>query len=484
MSKTTVHLIRRPLEVIRPERRTPEINWVRNGPTDAIHWDENCPPSYLTTLQQVNGDKLRGDENPEAKFETELAEELPGVNLRKALWTIESPKKGVAAESKVVFSCLVPKYNLTITKTYELEKVPAGGDAHSDVAGLPPQLERGDRQQRHEEARRRLSPGRPQRPAGGGLVVRFREGKPQVVHHRRAARRGLPVVRRRSRRRHLLGTRRYEGPLSPRNRRGVGIRPAPAAFFGVDAQYFSVAMLPDAKSTAPNIERAIVLRVGNIAEERRTLTNTSFRLIGKPIAIEPGKTAETQRYVVFSGPEAAGTAEELRAFRPDLLRPVDLPHGRRAADRGAGQFLLVQPQLRAGDHHVDDRRPPVHVSAQPQKCEERSDHAEAAAGNQGDPEAATRRTPRRFARPRWSFSASTTITRRPAVCQCYPIAGFHGPVSRFAGKRRTPGRPIDIVRRPLVLEPCRPRHALRLESVHARGRQQRHCGDFTAWAPT
>src|SRR5262249_5245057 len=74
-------------------------------------------------------------------------------------------------------------------------------------------------------------------------------------------------------------------------------------FFGVDAQYFSVAMIPDAKSTAPNIERAIALRVGGIEEQRKTFTNTSFRLIGKTVTIEPGKTSEAQRYEIFAGPK-------------------------------------------------------------------------------------------------------------------------------------------------------------------------------------
>ena len=58
-SNTSVKLIRRPLEVIRPERKKPSTVWTSGGRPDAISLDDNCPPSLLTTLQQVDGDKLR-----------------------------------------------------------------------------------------------------------------------------------------------------------------------------------------------------------------------------------------------------------------------------------------------------------------------------------------------------------------------------------------------------------------------------------------
>ena len=131
----TATLTRRPLEVIRPERSQPSLLWVRNGPTDAIMLGDNCPLSFLTTLQQVDDEKIPADEGPGAKFEDALSRELPDVNLRNALWNIESPKKGDAAEpaTKVVFSCEVPKYHLKVIKTYSLEKAddPADPDGRA-----------------------------------------------------------------------------------------------------------------------------------------------------------------------------------------------------------------------------------------------------------------------------------------------------------------------------------------------------------------
>ncbi len=60
----TATLTRRPLEVIRPERSQPSLLWVRNGPTDAIMLGDNCPLSFLTTLQQVDDEKIPADEGP------------------------------------------------------------------------------------------------------------------------------------------------------------------------------------------------------------------------------------------------------------------------------------------------------------------------------------------------------------------------------------------------------------------------------------
>ncbi len=54
-----VNLIRRPLEVIRPERNKPNTVWIPDGPLDAINLKENCPLSFLTTLQRLTTDNLR-----------------------------------------------------------------------------------------------------------------------------------------------------------------------------------------------------------------------------------------------------------------------------------------------------------------------------------------------------------------------------------------------------------------------------------------
>ena len=63
-------LIRRPLEVIRPERKQAEMDWISGGTPDAISAGRQLPPSLLTTLQQVDGDKLRAEKIPTPRWRT------------------------------------------------------------------------------------------------------------------------------------------------------------------------------------------------------------------------------------------------------------------------------------------------------------------------------------------------------------------------------------------------------------------------------
>ena len=287
-------LIRRPLEVIRPERKRPSAVWISGGRPDAIATDDNCPPSLLTTLQQVDGEKLRKDEDPDVKMEEELTQQLPGVELRQINWTLEGQESDPGQPdivTKVVFSCLVPKYQLKLTKTYALAKV--DGDPAIDVDAKAYHLV--------------LT-----------LQVTNLDSKPHDVAYRQDGPNGLPTegswyatkVQKTG-----LGLRdvvyklnhfEFEmaacSELSEKSDKGGKFRKDLCEskqfaddhlplFFGVDAQYFSAALLPDQGSTAPGIDRAVALRVGEIEEQRRTLTNTSFRIIAKPATIAPASRA-------------------------------------------------------------------------------------------------------------------------------------------------------------------------------------------------
>ena len=315
---TEVTLVRRPLEVIRPERKKPTIDWIPGGPPDAISWDENCPPSLLTTLQQfVDKDKkyeLRTDEDPDAKMEEELTQQLPGVDLRELNWDID--EKSIKRDkdqpgdpiTKVAFSGIVAKYHLKLTKTYELAKV--DGEPTTDVDAKAYHLQ--------------LT-----------LEITNQDSKPHQVAYRQDGPNGLPV----------------EGSwyASKVQKSGVGLRDVVyqlnrsdfqmvacselseknekfrkdlaestqfsgdhlPLFFGVDAQYFSAALLPD-RSTAAQIDRAVALRVGQINEQRKTLTNTTCRLISTPVTIEPDKSF-VATYDLFAGPK-----------RPTLLAKYDM----------------------------------------------------------------------------------------------------------------------------------------------------------------
>ncbi|MGA2256455.1 MAG: YidC/Oxa1 family insertase periplasmic-domain containing protein, partial [Thermoguttaceae bacterium] len=320
LPNTSVRMIRRPLEVIRPERSKPSTVWISGGQLDAISLDDisldgNCPPSLLTSLQQVDGDKLRTDEDPEAKMEEELTQQLPGVELRHMRWKIdgqESDQPG-GPITKVAFSCVVPKYQLQVTKTYELVKV--DGDPAIDVDAKAYHLV--------------LT-----------LQVTNRDSKPHDVAYRQDGPNGLPVegawYATKVQKTGLglrdivyqLNHRDFEmvacSELSEKSDKGQKFRKDLCEstqftddhlplFFGVDAQYFSAALLPKLSSTAPTIDRVVALRVGQINDERKTLTNTTFRIIGKTTTIKPGESSAPQSYELFAGPK-----------RPTLLAKYEM----------------------------------------------------------------------------------------------------------------------------------------------------------------
>jgi YidC/Oxa1 family membrane protein insertase len=319
-------LMRRPLEVIRPERKKPSAEWISGGRPDAISLEENCPPSLLTTLQQVDGDKLRADEDPDASMEEELTRQLPGVELRQAAWNLDGDpvvdkEQPGSPITKVAFSCLVPAYHLKFTKTYELVKI--DGDPAADVDAVAYHLV--------------LT-----------LQVTNLDSKPHDVAYRLDGPNGLPI----------------EGSwyASKVQKSGIGLRDVVyqlkhsgfvmadcsefslksdkgekfrkdlcggtefaddhlPLFFGVDAQYFAAALLPDPSSTAPAISRALALRVGQVETQRRTLTNTSFRIIGKTATIAPGESVAA-KYELFAGPKRPSLLEKYGSGPADNMKDL------------------------------------------------------------------------------------------------------------------------------------------------------------------
>jgi len=309
-----VELIRRPLEVIRPERKKPNTVWTAGGPPDAINLKENSPHSFLTTLQGIdkNPNNLPPDVDPDAKWDEELTREMPGVALRNENWHVEPEEKGEQANgprTKVVFTCPVPEYHLTVTKTYELVKVDGDAATEPDAKAyhliLSLQVTNNDAK-KHEVAYRLDGPNG--LPVEGSWYVTSKvgrtwsgEGLRDVIYQ--LAKSDVSVA--------------TATQLSEKYFKGIGeateFNDHPPQFFGVDGQYFSVAMIPEAKSTATNMERAVAFRMGDVAEQHKSLTNTSFRLISKPISLEAKETSPPQRFEVFAGPK-----------RPQLLAKYDL----------------------------------------------------------------------------------------------------------------------------------------------------------------
>ncbi len=241
----------------------------------------------------------------------------PASICATALWTIESPRKGDAATplTKVVFSYELPKRHLKITKTYELEKIDPASAANVDARAyhlvLSVALTNLDTK-KHEVAYRQDGPnGLPVEGswyATGKVSSEWSAGLRDVAYQFAGESMGMKTCAKLSEK--VDGkTNKYRLDIGESSQ----FAEHPPRFFAVDAQYFSVAMLTDSASTAGEIEQAVALRIGDVEDLRRTLTNTSFRLISKPIAIEPGATCQAQRYEVFAGPK-----------RPELLKQYGL----------------------------------------------------------------------------------------------------------------------------------------------------------------
>jgi YidC/Oxa1 family membrane protein insertase len=291
--KVDVELIRRPLEVVRPERAKPEPFSTDPRPFDAIHPGNNSPLSILGTIEQVDDEKIPDDEDP---LKPDLDQELKGVDLRRANWDIVKKETN---QDQAVFRRTLPDRGLEITKTYRMTPIPQAELSNSTYRAY------------HLEVI---------------LQVKNLDGKAHLIAYRLDGPNGLPDE----------GAW-YASKVSHESWGGAGMRDVlakrahtnvferttaqisddamlkdgklkfdkesewPFDYLDVDAQYFTVAMLPNA-DTAPEIGQAAALRAGEVDPQHKNLTNTSFRLVSKPRELKPGELFE-DRYELYAGPK-------------------------------------------------------------------------------------------------------------------------------------------------------------------------------------
>ncbi len=258
-----VTLARRPLEVTRPEG--------------------DDPFSFRMTLAKLDDEELKPSEDT-----VQVGEELKGVRLWEANWELVS-----ADEQKAVFRRVLPAVGLEIVKRYHLERVPEEKEEDGTFSayhlGLEIEIHNRD-EKAHEVAYQLDGPtGLPteghwyankvSRSWGGGglrdVVVSFGGRTPSMINCRAIA----------------------EGDVEK------PYRDEPLTYMGVDAQYFSVVLLPQ-KKDPQEIWLALShpLRVSTVPEDRPHLTDTSCRLISKAHKLAP-EERWGQRYLVFAGPK-------------------------------------------------------------------------------------------------------------------------------------------------------------------------------------
>ncbi|MEX2112782.1 MAG: YidC/Oxa1 family insertase periplasmic-domain containing protein [Pirellulales bacterium] len=276
-------LTRQPLAVIRPEFETKPIASVANGKHD--------PLSFLMTLEQFD-EKLLGDS----------AEELRDVDLRRGAWEIVSANEVVAR-----FRKKLPALGLELTKTYRLAQAPADESGDNDYPAYSLLLD---------------------------VAVTNVSDKAHDVAYQLDGPTGLPTegswyAIKVSRSWGSAGLRdiiaRFEGGATTQ------VTPAaiaaedfdtswsnnPLDYIAVDAQYFSVALVPKAaKADEVWFSRVKPIRVGAVPDDKALIkmTDISFRLTSETAELAPGASIE-HGFQIFAGPK-----------RPALLAQYATPN--------------------------------------------------------------------------------------------------------------------------------------------------------------
>ena len=214
--------------------------------------------------------------------------------------------------TKVVFSCPVPEYHLTITKTYELVKVDGDPATEPDAKAyhlvLTLQVTNNDTK-KHEVAYRLDGPNG--LPVEGSWYVTSKVGRTGPPRGSATSSTSWPRANR------VVAT---ASQLSEKFYKEIGeatrVQRASAAVLRGRCPVFLRGHAPRRQidRRATSIAR-VALRVGDVAEQRKTLTNTSFRLISKPLPMEAGGKSPAATLRGLCRPETAATPGEIRTSR-------------------------------------------------------------------------------------------------------------------------------------------------------------------------
>ena len=278
--KLSSTLVRRPLEVIKPEFAD--------------------PLSFLLTLNQIGDEKLAGAD-----------EELPGVRMRTANWTLleRDPKKS----DEVSFEYQLKKEKLRVVKTYSIAKLTPEQqneiNAPAYHLNLKVEVENVGKDAKKVAYRLDGPTGLPtegwwyslntkighsgQGSPGVRDVILFgmEPGKPIQLYP-------------------ISALRLADDELPP------PYTSIELAYAGVDAQYVASMLIPQVQGkTPPRFATVVPLRVGPVPTHQKKLVDTSCRLISEEVTLEPEKSL-SQVFQIFAGPK-----------RPELLDQYAQPYG-------------------------------------------------------------------------------------------------------------------------------------------------------------
>ncbi len=445
-------LRRRPLEVIRPEG--------------------DDPLSMLLTLQRFDDKRLGSVDEKADKDKTDkekaadpqkverlheesIRRELDGVNLRTANWTIVPSGK----PDEVQFQRVLPVQGLEITKTYRLVKVPEEFQRDSDFPAYHLEFEiaiRNIGDAAHKVAYRLDGPnGLPTEGSwyaykvsrnwgGAGLrdfVISFGGRTPGMV-----------------------------GAATIANGKADTWPDDALTFVGVDAQYFSAVLLPERVDPSEVwFDQLAPIRVGRVDPNHLNLTNTSCRLTGALKELKPGEVL-INKFKFFAGPKKPSVLKpyalgELVYFGWPVFAMVAVPltvvlHGFYAVVQNYGLAIILLTVLVRGCMFPLSRKQALGA-----------EDGAPATGDQEAPGEIQEQRRRAHKGPAGVVPQAQLQPIERLSADLHPDAGVHRAVPVAHGGDRTPRRPADFQLDPLVLEPCRAGHALRLEQVHAGVRQ-------------
>lgn len=295
----TAELVRRPMEVVRPEDHAFRNN---RGGMDRFGFD---PPSLLLSLENIAGRSV-------APGEDEIAG-LP--SLRTASWKVESQGPDYVEFSATLDDAALQRINksggLKVVKRYTLAKASQPGDAQPKDANYHLTLQvsiRNDGTEPLPVAYRLDGPTglplegwwystklHPEMWAGAG--ARDVAYKQAGLSHRLM---GNPEIVSEAKKLHAKGEPQRIGLLQ-------GDQAAALEYIGVDTQFFASAILPQPIGPDQPIKfrSADAIPMQDVLAIPKTwlkTTNNSFRLTTSPATIEPGQSL-AHEYRVFFGPK-------------------------------------------------------------------------------------------------------------------------------------------------------------------------------------
>ena len=285
------------LAVLRKGRKLTLPATLRRRPLDVVQPENDDPLSFLMTLRQLDEQQL--PEVGDGEQRVEVGEELEGLDLWTGNWEVKTAKG-----DEVTFRRLLPKWDLEITKTYRLAKMPR--DKIEDPASRAYHLEfeiqiRNVGQKVHQVAYQLDGPtglpdegswyarkvGREWGAVGlRDVVVSFDGGVPFMI--------GCPDIAK------------GEDIEKPWENKSL-------TYMGVDALYFASVLIPRKENPADIwFAQSQPLRVGAVDKEQVMLTDTSCRVASLPRELKPGE-AMKHEFEIFAGPK-----------KPELLAKYEL----------------------------------------------------------------------------------------------------------------------------------------------------------------